>query len=525
MEPSCVRQTNIPGTSKLFGDYLYDFERVSDFYPQHFSDLERLIESARQLQFPEARRSEIVAALRAQNGNTESLNKLAQPGTVAIVTGQQVGLFSGPAYTIYKALTAVRLAAELEFHGVTAVPVFWLATEDHDLAEVDHAWFFDAALHPSKIASTSASLRDVPVGSVALGDISLAELQQVLGDLPFGEEVLEKLTRHYRAGNTYGGAFRSFLQDVLSPFDLIFLDPLLPEIRALGGSFLSEVARRVPELTDALRERNIALEAAGYHAQVHLDSGSSLLFHLHDGRRVALKFKDGAFSYKDRIFTPAELADQGTMLSPNALLRPVMQDYMLPTASYVGGPAEIAYFAQSEVLYRRLLGRMPVIYPRNSFTLLDERATKLMGRYDLQLPDLLRPQGAVRESIATKLVPHDLRAELSGLRASVTGSVANLREKLVQFDPTLAAAAQKSATKISYQIEKLAGKTARETMRRDKRADADTDHLLNLVYPQRHLQERFYSIVPFLAKYGADLPSRLYEATQVSCPDHMVRTL
>lgn len=525
MEPSCVRQTNIPGTSKLFGDFLYDFPKVSEYYGQPFSDLDALVESARTLQFPDERRARIVAALRKQNGSSKALDKLAQPGTVAVVTGQQVGLFSGPAYTIFKALTAVRLAAELEQRGVAAVPVFWLATEDHDLAEVDHAWLFDATIRPTKVGLKSASLRDVPVGTVSLGDIPFGELQQALGDLPHCEEVLLALTAAYNDSNTYGGAFRSFLGKLLADFGLLYLDPLEPAIREIGGELLANAARQAPSLVAGLRRRSGQLEEAGYHAQVHLDPGASLLFHLHGGRRSALKLKDGQFSTKDRTFSADDLAQEPASLSPNALLRPVMQDYMLPTVSYVGGPAEIAYFAQSQVLYQQLLGRMPVIYPRNSFTLLDERADKLLARYELQLTDLLHPQDSVRNTIAAKLVPHDLRGELNALRSNVTGAVGQLREKLLQFDPTLAPAAQKSLAKISYQVEKLAGKTARETMRRDKRADSDADHLLNLIYPQRHLQERFYSIVPFLAKYGLDLPKQVYEFTQLSCPDHMVRTL
>ena len=148
MESSCVRQTNIPGTRELFGDYLYHFQRVSDFYPHAFSDWDELVNTARQLQFPDERRARIVAALRPGNPGSTSLDQLAQPGTVAVVTGQQVGLLSGPAYTVYKALTAVRITKQLQQEGVRAVPVFWLATEDHDLAEVDHAWVFDQSAKP-----------------------------------------------------------------------------------------------------------------------------------------------------------------------------------------------------------------------------------------------------------------------------------------------------------------------------------------------------------------------------------------
>ncbi|MBV9224532.1 MAG: bacillithiol biosynthesis BshC, partial [Acidobacteriaceae bacterium] len=220
-----------------------------------------------------------------------------------------------------------------------------------------------------------------------------------------------------------------------------------------------------------------------------------------------------------------ELQRSAEQLSPNALLRPVMQDYLLPTVTYVGGPAEIAYLAQSQVLYERLLGRMPVVYPRNSFTLLDERASKLLSRYELHVDNVLDSQDRVKNVIAHKLVPHDLRSEFSTLRSDVIGALSGLREKIRQFDPTLESASEKSAAKISYQVDKLAGKIARETMRRDQHATRDADYLLNLIYPQRHLQERFYSIVPFLAKYGWDLPRRIYEHTQLSCPDHMVRTV
>ncbi len=524
MEPSCVRQTSIPGTSKLFGDFLYQFDRVEQYFSGYFGDFENLVQSAKTLAFPENRRTEIVRALRAQNPNSKALDQLAKPGTVAVVTGQQVGLLSGPSYTVFKALTAVRLAAHLTEQGTPAVPVFWLATEDHDLAEVDHAWLFNASGTPVKITAEGGSVSNSPVGNVEITQLDLEEVSKTLGGLPFASAVLERIEQHYRPGATLGRAFRDLVRDILSGFDLIYLDPLAPEIRKLCAPFLSEVVQRVPELVPALRERSSELESAGYHAQVHLDSNASLLFSLEDGKRVALKYKEGRFTARDRSFDAAELAARGETLSPNALLRPVMQDYLLPTVSYVGGPAEIAYMAQSQVLYKRLLGRMPVIYPRHSFTLLDARADKLLERYGIHVVDLLDSQDRVKAVIANKLVPQDLRSELAVLRSGMTTSLRDIREKLVRFDPTLATAADKSIAKMSYQVDKLAAKTARETMRRDHRAGADAQYLSNLIYPHRHLQERFYSILPFLAKHGLDLPQRIYDETRLSCPDHMLRT-
>jgi uncharacterized protein YllA (UPF0747 family) len=168
---------------------------------------------------------------------------------------------------------------------------------------------------------------------------------------------------------------------------------------------------------------------------------------------------------------------------------------------------------------------MPVIFPRNSFTLLDTRAAKILQQHDLRLFDVFDNPENLKARIASDLVPGNVTNEFASFRAQVLSSLSKLQSTLRDFDPTLEPAAQKSVAKIQYQVDKLAGKTSREAMRRDARATANAEHLVNLIYPQRHLQERFYSILPFLAQYGLDLPTRLLDETQLVCPDHMVRTL
>jgi bacillithiol biosynthesis cysteine-adding enzyme BshC len=332
-----------------------------------------------------------------------------------------------------------------------------------------------------------------------------------------------KITAAYREGGTLGGAFAALLKDLLSGFGLLYLDPLAPSVRKLSAPLLAQVAMRAPELVKALRERSAELEAAGYHAQVLVERDASLLFLLSGNKRLALRLKDNRFVSREGEFDADDLAAIADRISPNALLRPVLQDFLLPTVAYVGGPAEIAYLAQSSVLYEALLGRMPVIYPRNSYTLLDDRAVKLMTSNHLRLPDLLEHQERVKGRIAARLIPRDLTGEFDRLQQSVTDSLAKLQADLQRFDPTLQASAHKSSTKILYQLQKLQRKTAREALRRDEKASADAEHLINLVFPNKHLQERLYSIVPFLAKYGLDLPQRLYTQAQLSCPDHMLR--
>lgn len=524
MEPSCVRHTNIPGASKLFADFLYHFERVERYYPSYFGDPEAYRKHAGQIIYPTDRRAALVAALRKQNGHSPQLTKLAEPGTVAVVTGQQVGLFSGPAYSVYKAVTAVKLARDLTDSGTPAVPIFWLATEDHDLAEVDHVWVFDENATPRKISLSATSGNGGPVGAVRFEDDLRDALRQSLGALPFAEDIGELVARAYQPGVPLGSAFRNLLGEILKDLDLLFLDPLEPEIREISAPFLQSAVQHVPSLVTALRERNRELEAAGYHAQVHLEADSSLLF-LINGKRSPVRWKDGVFASRERTYTPEELAAQGTALSPNALLRPVMQDYLLPTIAYVGGPAEIAYMAQAQVLYENLLGRMPVIVPRNSFTLLDTRASKVLQKYDLKITDLLDHQQLVKSRIAAKLVPPGLTDSFAQIRATVASSIEDLQATLGGFDTTLEAAAKKSAAKVLFQVDKLARKAANESLRRDNRAAADAQYVMNLVYPERHLQERFYSIIPFLAQSGLDLPKRLLEEAKLACPDHIVRSL
>jgi bacillithiol synthase len=525
MESSCLHHNLIPGTTKLFSDYLYDFDRVSQFYSWHFSDPQALTRSIGAVHYPESRRERMVSALRRQNGDSAALSKLARPGTVAVLTGQQVGLFSGPAYTVFKAVTAVRLAEHLQEQGQAAVPVFWLATQDHDLAEVDHAWVFDQNASPAKLAVANTVTNGGPVGNVELTDVPISELRNALGELPFADDIADKIEAAYHPGATFGSAFRSFMKDILKDLGLLYLDPLEADVREIAADFLRETIRRVPDVVAALRQRDKELTDAGYHAQVLVEQDTSLLFLLSEGKRTAIRWNQKQFVAKERSYSPSELAAIADQLSPNVLLRPVMQDYLLPTAAYVGGPAEIAYLGQSQVVYKQLLGRMPVIFPRNSFTLLDGRAVKLFERYRVTVPDLLEHCEKVKAEIAAKLVPADLTDEFSALRSGVSSSLLKLRSKLVHFDPTLESAAKKSTAKMIYQIDKLARKAARQSLQRDERATRDAAYLTNLVYPHRHLQERFYSIVPFLAKHGLDLPKRLLAQIQLACADHMIRAI
>ena len=521
MDCSCIRQTELPGTTRLFADFTYHPERVAAFYPWAQKH-EALSEAARQIDFPAERRAALVAALAKQNGDSPLLERLSRPGTVAVVTGQQVGFLSGPAYTIYKALTAVRLAERLNARGIDAVPVFWLATEDHDFAEVNHAWVYNREHHAARLECVAKAETGQPVGGVVLGEFDWTGLERALGGLPFAEETVKLAREAYVAGATLGEAFRKLVGAILGEHRMLFVDPLADPVRKLAAPVLHDAVAASSRLKQSLLARNKELTAAGYHAQVHVEPETSLVFLLENGRRQTLRRQNGDYVFSGRIVPVGELESQAEHLSPNALLRPVVQDYILPTVAYVGGPAELAYLAQSAVIYRDLLGRQPVALHRAGFTVLDAKSRNMLERYGLCLPDFFHGEEVLRGRVAARLVPGSLKTLLGETRDTANHAIERLTKELERFDPTLAKAAQRSRRKMEYQVGKIERKVARKMLARDEEAGRVAASLSGLVYPHRHLQERLYSILPLLAEHGLDLASRLYEHVQLDCPDHQL---
>jgi uncharacterized protein YllA (UPF0747 family) len=512
MPAAQVSYSEFPGASPLFADYSYHFDRVRAFYDLSPMESGSYARAAAAVDYPGDRRARLVEALAAQNRDQPSLELLARPGAVVVATGQQVGLFSGPAYTIYKALTAIKLARHLTEQGIAAAPVFWLATEDHDLGEVSHCWVFDRAHRPSRIDAPASGHAQEPVGLVPVGGAPVEELRRAISGFPFAGEVLGLVEEAYAPGRTFGEAFASLLRALLGKHGLLLLDPLEPAIRKLAAPILRRAAEAGPSLVAGLLERSRELEQAGYHAQVRVQQDSTLLFVLEGGRRLPLRRGEGG----------PPLPGRAEDLSPNALLRPVVQDYLLPTVASVMGPAEVAYMAQAQVLYRELLGRRPVVVSRASFTIADARCAKLMERYGLELPGFLRGEEDLREQIARKLVPPALEKSLEVAESATAERLERLRAELTAFDPTLAEALDRSRRKILYQMRKLRFKAGREALRRDQRALEEAAYLYGLLYPRRQPQERFYSIVPFLAKHGMGLIDKIDQNVRLDRPGHQL---
>ena len=317
-----------------------------------------------------------------------------------------------------------------------------------------------------------------------------------------------------------GSAFAAFVRELFKPWNLLVIDPLSPAIRAMAAPFMKQAVDRMPELCDALIARSKELEARGYHAQVLVDGKTSLAFLLEGGHRITLHRSVDGFTAGRRKWTVEDLAAQAEQLSPNALLRPVLQDYLMPTAAYAGGPAELAYFAQSQVLYAKLLGRQPVSFPRAGFTVVDERTAKRMAKYRLAPTDLMTRADLLQQRIAGELLPRALQQQLATTNRDIGKALDALSTQLQHFDVSLVNALATSRRKIEHQSAKIARKTAAQILAKDEQARRDSASLHGLVFPENHLQERLYSFLPLMAKFGPDLLAEIYSHVKTACPDH-----
>ncbi len=518
----------LPHTSKLFRDYVEDFSKLKFFYA-HSPELKSVVSVAKKLKFPAERRSKVATILRQQNvifgsgrETEKNLNRLEQ-GAVAVVSGQQVGLFGGPAYSFYKALSAIRTAQDLSRAGVEAVPVFWMASEDHDVDEVRHTtWFHDGKLRLLELPKRADDAQ--PVGRIQLGD----EISQLVSDAEpaLGQTFSEILRESYTPVATYGSAFAHLFARIFEDFGLILLDPLDERLHLVAAPLLRQAFADRDELNDLLLKRGKELQHAGYAVQVNVTTRSTLLFSLCGGQRQVITSANGQFvtgqKSAPRESWLREVETEPQCFSPNAIFRPVVQDYLLPTVAYFGGPAETAYYAQSHVLYEKLLGRMPVILPRADFTLVDPKAVRILKKYGLQVEDAWQGKQQLLKRMHSTNVPKKLAREFDDNLRQLEKSARRLHKAIARVDPTIQGTIARAENRIRYQIEKLRQKAGASLDRHDTLVQQHAEFLENLLYPQKGLQSRDLCFLPFLARWGA---GGLHELAKLASPKKLGRHL
>ena len=525
MEAECLPFSQLPGTSRLFLDYVSG-KVGSPFYSATVGQLP----SQPRKDFPDERRKRVADVLVVQNRGLGACAKALanverlRAGASAVVTGQQVTLFGGPAFAIYKALTAISVAEELSKRGVESVPIFWLATQDHDFAEVQSALLRSPAGEYRAFSLPSTMPADSPVGKIKLGaqiEVLSREAAEFLG----GEQAA-LLRECYRPEETLGSAMGRLFARIFADRGLIVMDPLHPELQRLAAPVYQEVVKTRDQLDRRLLQRGKELEAAGYHQQVKVTPSSTLLFLELNGARTPLRRVNGNFAAGEKRYSETQLIEHinksPETVSGNALLRPVVQDHLLPTAAYVGGPAEVAYFAQAAIVYESLLERVTPIIPRLSVTLLDARDQRLLAEYGLRFRDVIEHYANLGEFLAARNLNNDVEKAFASAGRSVEEQIGGLEKELKQFDPTLADAAKHSRSKIEYQLSRLRGRAANALLRRNQELSRHAEALRKSLVPNGELQERQIAGISYLARFGEDLLTRLESAARSGCNGHHV---
>jgi bacillithiol biosynthesis cysteine-adding enzyme BshC len=528
--------TQIPHSTRLFTDLLYDYPKVRQFYPRPPNLEPWAKEEAAAIHYDAGRRQKVAAILDRQNrdwgATPETLKNIARlrSGAACVVTGQQVGLFGGPLFAIFKAVGAIRLAARATELGVDCVPVFWLATEDHDLEEINNATLLGGDGGLERLATAAHGVSDAPVSDIHF-DEGIRQLIEAAAQQLGETEITEVLRQTYRPGETLGSAFARLFTSLVGRWGVVMLDASDPKLHALAQPVYQAAIERAQGLDQALLERNRELLAAGYHDQVKVTELSTLLFTLQNGARVVIhrgngvagpgEFRIGHEKVSRReVLERLQAAPQH--FSANVLLRPVVQDYLLPTLAYTGGPAECAYFAQAAVVYKELLGRVTPVLPRFSATLVEPKAAGLLQRYGLSVTDVFRGPEPLRELLGEKALPADLKDAFLNAGESLERCLARIEKALQRLDPTLVDASRRAGSKMRYQLERLQGRAARAELLRSEVLDRHAHLLTQVLYPHKNLQEREIAGISFLARHGMELLDRLYEAAGSGCPDHQL---
>jgi len=414
------------------------------------------------------------------------------------------------------------------------VPIFWLASQDHDLAEVAQVGILDDEYNLISLADhgDSPSPRS-PVGNVRLTGESSEALSRLEGCLPAGppsQALLQDLRETYTPGATWVEAFGKFLARLLSRWGVVLLNPLDPAVHHLSAQVYQQAFERAPELRGKLLERSQVLIGSGYHAQVKVAEDSTLVFVTRKGSRLPVHEHDGEYSVDGEGHTRLEelrreLSAGPIAFSPNALLRPLVQDTLLPTVAYVAGPSELAYLAQAQVLYQAFGRPQPVVFPRASFTLVDHRIQKLLEKYQLSLEDVWLGEQHLGVKIAAAGLGEGWSERFTQAQADMTGLLERLRSDIERLDPTLLDALQHAQEKILYQMDRLRGKVSRAGLARSELLARHAQALARFLMPQKDLQERQVGGAYFLGRAGYELLPTLLSQIRIDFPEHVVASL
>jgi bacillithiol synthase len=529
-----------PWIRRLASDYAFAFANVAPFFagdpatPSAWADT---IARSRELARQPAELARVIAAQQerrnAPAASRESAARLADPATRVIITGQQAGLFGGPFFTLLKAITAMKLAAQVsKDHRVPVVPVFWIDAEDHDWPEVSGCTVLDSELAPATVR-----LADLPgAGTQPIARLELTsdilaaldQLEQALPDTEFRADVMAALRTAYQPGRGMAMAFGAFVERVLGAHGLVVYDSSDPATKPLARDVF---VREITEPGNTARiagQAGEALVAKGYHAQATLAEGTVSVFHLNSGREP-IRVEGGQAHVGDRVMPLAQLIEEASAhpehFSPNVLLRPLVQDTVFPTICYVAGPNELAYLGQLKDIYAHFGVPMPLMYQRATATLADSATLRFLTKYDLPLTALRAQDESALNQLLEQQLPPTVEQSLTAVSSLIDERMHAVSAAVPQIDPTLEGAVKSTLGKLQHEVQALHNKVIQAAKRRDDTLRRQFQRAQALTFPQGHPQEREVGFVWFLNRYGPALVDRLMDELPLAMGHHHVLTI
>ena len=526
-----------PWIKALSVDYSSAYTRLAEFFPGNPTDEETWVKALSNTQNFKRQRGQLVKLLAAQQKRREapkeallSTQKLKNEETVAVVTGQQAGLFGGPLFTLFKAITAIQLSRYLSNKfNVIAVPVFWIDSEDHDWNEIRTFQLLNSEFELKKISlSDRPADRDRAAGSIVLGkeiEEALSALEEVLPATEFTKNLLANLKKAYRQEATMGEAFGKLLESMLGHHGLVVYDSSDPASKPLVTKIFANEIKNAGQTNRLVKETGKLLEAKGYHSQVTPTEGNLALFFLNK-ERLPIRHKKGDYFVGDKKGTLESLSDmarqQPELFSPNVLLRPIVQDAIFPTVCYVAGPGELAYLAQLGSTYKSFEIPMPIIYQRASATLIDANTTRFIDRYKIPIEELQAHDERVLNDLVANLLPASVENTFQETTDSINHSFETLTRNLSMIDSTLEGASHSTLKRIQDNLNKLRGKTTQASKRKNEVLRRQFLHAKNQVFPGGKPQERNLGFLYFLNRYGPSLIDRLDEDLTLDTGKHWI---